>query len=115
MQTLTRTFASFAFAFAAATGTASATDFGHHPAVHTATHTQGIDANKFIVLPPAATQWVRAHANADHPAVVAARAGAPAAFDTNAFLVQPPASVTWTHGPAQIAQPVATIASVGAR
>lgn len=54
----------------------------------------GINANTFIVLPPASTRWVAGHANHDHPAVVVARQTR--GVDSNTFLVQPPVAVTWT-------------------
>jgi len=106
--------ASFIASIAAVSG-AHATEFGHHPAVHTAAAATSVDANTFIVLPPASTAWTRRHANAEHPAVAAARLADRAPVDPNAFIVQPPASVTWTIRPSQIAQPGAAVAVVGLR
>ena len=77
-----------------------------HPAVATAGPSIGIDANTFLVQPPASATWTvlasskPAHANFDHPAVAVGRLSQHAGIDANTFLVQPPASVTWTVQPA---------------
>jgi hypothetical protein len=54
-----------------------------------------VDPNTFIVGHPASPRWRIAHANHEHPAVVAAREAGEAGVDANTFIVQPPASVSW--------------------
>ena len=72
---------------------------GQHPALLVKARTQGIDPNTFIVGHPASPQWVRGHANHDHPAVLVARRTGQSQIDANTFLVQPPATTAWTMGP----------------
>jgi hypothetical protein len=83
-----------------------------HPALargEACTAQAGIDANTFIVLPPASTRWVvrGGRANADHPAVAVARMQKMVSVDANTFIVQPPVAVTWT-----VAEPVTLLAVV---
>ncbi len=77
------------------------------PAAPTATIVgRSIDPNTFIVGHPASPRWVHQHANAEHPAVLAARAVRPE-IDPNTFLVQPPAAVHWVvraDEPVRVAQ-----------
>jgi len=95
---------SFAVAAATIVTTAQAQDqtvhaLGQHPAMLVKARTQSIDPNTFIVGHPASPQWVRGHANHEHPAVQVAHRAEHPQIDTNTFLVQPPATTAWTMGP----------------
>ena len=86
-----------------------------HPALQVKARTQGIDPNTFIVGHPASPQWVRGHANHEHPAVIVARRAHQPQIDANAFLVQPPATTAWTLAPEADTQLAGTPAAPSAR
>lgn len=98
--------AASALIFAAEALAADGTACGH-PALRAAACAApaGIDANTFLVQPPASTRWVvrASSTNGDHPAVVVARLQRQSQIDANTFIVQPPVAVEWTvHDPATL-------------